>query len=340
MLCLATSPFRQPNQSKTSLGQAFLDELDTRRQSVALSQTQEEQDWQRQANEALARAASSSAKKYVWSEFSKAQNAADEPELFIAGYRWLLANREWSPAKKVTLLHWQKDATFALPSLLAAMVHSPEVPALDYISRWLKTQQQELVCKKSDVHLLPIQKISLSQEFIHRQNNAALAYKNLLLWEHVLIPVLPYLPDTVKSLQTIPHLPYPFELSFMRRLLNEAEPSVHTWVLSNALFPENFNSRRPSTQCELANRLADFIKLVETVDDQKDRTFLMWDILHRSDNTPDAVSMLKNNFPEIHSLLSGLGMLQMDSMRQAVLSQWHAPMQNLATFELPEGLNL
>ena len=338
MLCLATIPFRKPNPSKTSLGQAFLDELDIRRQSVALSQMQEGKDWKRQANEALSRATSNSAKKYVWSEFSNAQNAADDPALFIAGYQWLLVNQEWSSAKRGTLLHWNEDATFALPSLLAATVHSPEATALDYISRWLKTQQQELVAKEHAVHLLPMQKMCLSKKPPYDDDDA-LGYNNLILWEHVLMTVLPYLSGTVKNCQTVPYLPYPFESSFTERLLNQADSGVHTWILSNALFPENFNYLRPTT-VERSIRLADFMKLVETIENKKDKTFLMWDILHRSENIPNAVSMLENNFPTLHSLLSSLGMFQLDSMRHAVLSQWHEPMQSLDTFELPEDIHL
>lgn len=332
---LAHTPFLEPAASKPRLSQEFVDELDVRRQNIALSHDQEAQDWVRQANDALRRGQSKEAKKYVWREFANAQNPLDEPRLFMAGYQWLLDNRELAPSRNKSVLDWQADTSFSSASLLCAASQLPNFDAVQYISQWVQCKQQSLERQKGAPRMLPVQKMRLNDVENEFYNRSQVGYENQVLWEHVLLPALPLLPLDAKQALNVPYLPFFFDHSYAETLLSQAEPCFHAWVLANGLFPGDFVSGKTNVNDE-NTAIQGLSKFAASVFQPEAKAFLAWDMIHRRDHAIAAAKIVQIHVPHVHGLLSNLGMLQIDAMRQALLTEWHKPSQTLVTLDLPE----
>ena len=336
-LRLAQTPFLTPAASKTWLAQEFIDELDVRRQAIALSPAQEVQDSLRQVNECLTRCKTKDAKQYVWREFSHALNSNEEPHLFMAGYQWLQDNKEYAPQRKHSLLDWQDDDAFACSSLLCAATQLPAATAVTYIATWLRTRQQKLESTDNGP-LLPAQKIRLDELENGFYDKSQTGYTSQTLWEYVLAPALPFLSEEYKDPFKIPYLPYFLEHSLVQSLLSAVEPKVHTWVLSNALFTGDFCPARANT-AEDSDGIKSLSRFASTLTDQSEKAFTVWDMIHRRDDIRVAGYLVEHHFPPIKTLLADLGMTTIQDMRQAMLCQWHAPSKTLVALDLPTDLH-
>lgn len=333
---LAHTPFREPTASKTRLSQEFIDELDIRRQSIALSHTQEAQDWLRQADEALHRAKSADAKKYVWSEFVRAQNIIEEPHLLMAAYQWLFEHKEWAP-RKSSVLEWREDRRFFASSVLCAASQLPNPDAVQYIADWITARQEDLGKTNGSPRMLPVQKIRLIGVDDYFYNHSEVGYENEVLWEHALIPALPYLPANFIDSMNIPYLPFFFEHSNAKTLLDRAPSNAHSWILANGLFGRDFASRKSNVDAD-NTVIQGLSRLVADISPPDVKAFLAWDMLHRKDDVFTAASIVQIHVPHVHALLKDLGLLKLDSMRQALLTEWHKPSQTLVTLDLPTDL--
>lgn len=335
---LAQTPFRKPTPSKVRLAQEFIDELDVRRQSIEFSDEQEVRDWLKPVNDALAHSSTKDAKKYVWDEFAHALSANDEPHLFLAGYQWLQENKEWAPAQKKSLLDWKEDTSFSLASLLSARSELPQSKAINYIVQWLDKRQKELWIKNDACFMLPMQKILLNEYENPFYSKREHGYRNQILWEHVLAPALPFLPNEIKNTFNIPDLPFIFEDSFVKALLSMAEPEVHTWILSNGLFASDFSLKTYSFSDD-RSAIKSLSKFVSALSNSQEKAFCVWDMINRRNDLPVAAHIVKHHFPHMHTLLDNLNMLTIQDMRQAMLLQWNQPSETIPTLELPADMH-
>lgn len=225
--------------------------------------------------------------------------------------------------------------------ILSRLAHKPfrEPPA----SKTHLRQEfiDELDVRRQSVALSHAQeaKIRFNKGDDYSFDHSEVGYENEVLWEHALVPALPHLPTSLTSAMNVPYLPFFFEHSSAKALLDRAPSNAHSWILANGLFGKDFASRKSNLDAD-NTVIQGLSRLVADVNPPDVKAFLAWDMIHRKDDVLAAAKIVQIHVPHVHGLLKDLGMLQMDSMRQALLTEWHKPSRTMVTLELPSDLSM
>lgn len=313
---LARVPFREPPPSTASLADEFLADIDAFRANTAETVEQECQTWQDNATRALSRAATKEAKAYVWTQFAKCQRSQEEPLLYMAAYTWLATNIAHAP-KRASLLDWQTDTPNTLSVLLAAAACLPDPAAVNRLKTWLDLRVLE-VEKNLPVHAIRVQEDEYGYGFYDRSEQG---YDNLVIWEHILPRLLPYVSLARTDFSRVPYLPFAFEYSFVEHLLPKLPEVARTWMLSNALFAGDMVVQN-GNRVEQTNTMKGLSKLVCGLTNTEEKAFAVWDLVQRQSNDESAARILQEHLPDVHALLQGLGLLECESILEALHHRW------------------
>ena len=308
---LSKKPFVTPNTKSFQLHKWFQEHMHAFESQVQGVKA-EEDFWENLVTSLFNACTTKKAQQYVWGHFASAQYPL-ENHLYKTGYAWLLRHKEASTPKTKSILDWSEQA-FSSYSLQGAVCELPSASSIAYISKWIQSL-------KPEEYALPTVLARKYQSF-DKNDRHPQAHVNKDLWMYVLIPALPYLNEKIKDAFHAPYLPCLHSPILNENLLDLVPESLHSWVIVNLLSSTNFyvtsifESDYASTYLQ---------KHIDLIDDPKICAYLVWDLLHRINDTNNATAIIERHCPTIACITNGLNIVDIEQLRNTVFQFWKEP---------------